>query len=162
MKKRNSFSDLGLVIAISVFICILIKSWLFGFTWGSIVWLIISCVYFYLSWKYDSESKMVRGATAAFLILSVVVGSAVVLFDKNAMPKMHAFAGTGDTIQDAQMVHEGPAVTMYDTVEEDTAAYDSVDTLQVSEEEFIEEGFQEEIDDESVVDADSLRKAEGM
>lgn len=125
MKKRNPFSDLGMVVAISVFICILIKSLLFGFTWGSIVWIIITCAYFFVSAKYDSDSKLVKQSTRAFLILSVLTAVTMALFDRKAMPKMHAFEGTGDTIQDEQIVDMGPKVTMYEVLPEDTVAQET-------------------------------------
>lgn len=122
MKRRNPFSDLGLVVAISVCICILTKCLLFGFTWGSIAWLIISLVYFFISWKYPSGERVVKVSTAAYLVLSLIVAVSVVLFDRNTMPKMHAFEGTGDTIRDEQIITEGPKVTMYETVPYDSLA----------------------------------------
>lgn len=133
MKRRNPFSDLGLVIAISVFICILIKSLLFGITWGSIIWIIISCAYFVISWKFDSQSNVVKHSTTAFLVLSVIAATAVVLFDKKATPQMHAFEGTGDTIQDVQIIDLGPQVNMYETLPDDTTAYEA-DSVAESEE----------------------------
>ena len=93
MQRRNSYSDLGLVVAVSIFICILVKSLLFGFTWIGIVWMILSCTYFYVSWREPSDSKVVRHATTFFLILSVVALIGVFMFDKNARPVMHAFEG---------------------------------------------------------------------
>lgn len=126
MKSRNPYSDLGMIVAVSVFICILIKSLLFGFTWGGIVWLIISCGYFFISYKHPSDSKMVKTATHCFLVLSVLTALSVVMFDKKAMPKMHAFEGTGDTIQDVHYIDEGPMVVMHEEAPVDTAKADTL------------------------------------
>ncbi len=148
MKKRHPFSDLGMVIAVCVFICIFIKSLLFGFTWGSIAWIVISCAYFYVSARYDSYSKRVKNSTVAFLILSVVAAAAVVMFDKKAMPKMHAFEGTGDTIQDAQLIDVGPKVTMYETLPEDTTTYAS-DSIAEEQEVTLDDLLEEEANPET-------------
>ena len=125
MQRRNSYSDLGLVVAVSIFICILVKSLLFGFTWIGIVWMILSCTYFYVSWREPSDSKVVRHATTFFLILSVVALIGVFMFDKNARPVMHAFEGTGDTIPDA-VVEEDPIVPIYVMEPEDTIMSDTL------------------------------------
>lgn len=125
MRRRNSYSDLGLVVAVSVFICVLVKCLLFGFTWVSIVWLVFSCVYFYVSWHYPSNSAVVKHSTTLFLVLSVVAVVSAILFDKNARPVMHAFEGTGDTIQDAVAVEEEPIAPIYEAEPGDTVLQDS-------------------------------------
>lgn len=126
MQRRNSYSDLGLVVAISIFICILVKSFLFGFTWIGIIWMLLSCVYFYISWREPSDSKVVKHATTLFLVLSTVALIGILLFDKNARPEMHAFEGTGDTIQDAVIVEEEPIVPIYVMEPEDTLVSDTL------------------------------------
>ena len=126
MQRRNSYSDLGLVVAISIFICILIKSFLFGFTWIGIIWMLLSCAYFYVSWRGPSDSKVVKHATTLFLVLSAVALIGILLFDKNAQPEMHAFEGTGDTIQDAVIVEEEPIVPIYVMEPEDTLVSDTL------------------------------------
>ena len=126
MQRRNSYSDLGLVVAISIFICILVKSFLFGFTWVGIIWMLLSCVYFYVSWRRPSDSKVVKHATTLFLVLSAVALIGILLFDKNAQPEMHAFEGTGDTIQDAVIVEEEPIVPIYVMEPEDTLVSDTL------------------------------------
>lgn len=129
MKRRNPYSDLGLTLAIAVFLCIVVKSILFGMTWVGILWIIISCAYFFVSWKYPSDSKIVRHSTTTFIILSVMAIAGIIMFDKNARPKMHAFEGTGDTIQDQVIDAEGPHVDMLDDVTSDPAADStSIDT----------------------------------
>ena len=139
MQRRNPYSDLGLVVAISIFICILVKSFLFGFTWIGIIWLLLSCAYFYVSWRGPSEGKVVKHATTIFLVLSAVALIGILLFDKNARPEMHAFEGTGDTIQDAVIVEEEPIVPIYvmepgDTLVSDTLLDDeTLDSLIIDE-----------------------------
>lgn len=133
MQRRNSYSDLGLIVAISVFVCIFVKSLLFGFTWVGIIWLMLSCAYFYVSWRYPSHGAVVKHSTTAYLLLSVVAIAGIVLFDQNARPVMHAFEGTGDTIQDAALVEEEPIVPIYepqpeDTLLQDTAALEEIMT----------------------------------
>ena len=139
MQRRNPYSDLGLVVAISIFICILVKSFLFGFTWIGIIWLLLSCAYFYVSWREPSDSKVVKHTTTIFLVLSAVALIGILLFDKNARPEMHAFEGTGDTIQDAVIVEEEPIVPIYvmepgDTLVSDTLLDDeTLDSLIIDE-----------------------------
>ena len=126
MQRRNPYSDLGLVIALSVFICILVKCLLFGFTWVSIIWLILACIYFFVSWRYPSQSKVVRHSTTCFLLLSVIAMTGILLFDQNARPVMHAFEGTGDTLQDAVIVEEEPIAPIYVPQPEDTLVSDTL------------------------------------
>lgn len=139
MQRRNSYSDLGLVVAISIFICILVKSFLFGFTWVGIIWMLLSCVYFYVSWRRPSDSKVVKHATTLFLVLSAVALIGILLFDKNARPEMHAFEGTGDTIQDAVIVEEEPIVPIYVMEPEDTLMSDTLLTDEMQDSLFIDE-----------------------
>lgn len=139
MQRRNSYSDLGLVVAISIFICILVKSFLFGFTWVGIIWMLLSCVYFYISWRRPSDSKVVKHATTLFLVLSAVALIGILLFDKNARPEMHAFEGTGDTIQDAAIVEEEPIVPIYVMEPEDTLMSDTLLTDEMQDSLFIDE-----------------------
>ena len=139
MQRRNPYSDLGLVVAISIFICILVKSFLFGFTWIGIIWLLLSCAYFYVSWRGPSEGKVVKHATTIFLVLSAVAIIGILLFDKNARPEMHAFEGTGDTIQDAVIVEEEPIVPIYvmepgDTIVSDTLLDDETPDSLITDE----------------------------
>ena len=139
MQRRNPYSDLGLVVAISIFICILVKSFLFGFTWIGIIWLLLSCAYFYVSWREPSDSKVVKHTTTLFLVLSAVALIGILLFDKNARPEMHAFEGTGDTIQDAVIMEEEPIVPIYvmepgDTIVSDTLLDDETPDSLITDE----------------------------
>ncbi len=67
MQRNNSYRDLGLVVAVCVFVCVLVKSLLFGFTWVGIIWLILSCAYFYIVWRCSSTGKTVKNAKVAIL-----------------------------------------------------------------------------------------------
>ena len=128
---------MGLVVSISIFICILVKSFLFGFTWIGIIWLLLCCTYFYVSWRLPSDSKVVKHATTLFLSFSAIALIGILMFDKNARPVMHAFEGTGDTIQDAVVEEEEPIVPIYvmepsDTLVSDTLLADGMqDSLMV-------------------------------
>ena len=126
MQRRNSYSDLGLMVSVSIFICILVKSSLFGFTWIGILWMLISCAYFYLSWREPSDSKLLKHSTTSYLVLSAVFLIGVLMFDKNARPEMHAFEGTGDTIQDAAIVEQEPIAPIYEMQPEDTLVSDTM------------------------------------
>ena len=143
MQRRNPYSDLGLVVAISIFICILVKSFLFGFTWIGIIWLLLSCAYFYVSWREPSDSRIVKHATTFYLVFSAVALLGVLLFDKNARPEMHAFEGTGDTIQDAVIVEEDPIVPIYVMEPEDTLVSDTLLTHETLDSLILEEGTEE-------------------
>jgi hypothetical protein len=120
MQRRNSYADMGLVVATSVFICILVKCFLFGITWVSIFWMTLACVYFYVSWRYPSDSKLVKHSTTIFFVLSAIAIAGVAMFDKNARPVMHAFEGTGDTIKDVSVVESS------DTLIEDTTQWEEL------------------------------------
>lgn len=126
MQRRNSYSDLGLVIAISIFICILIKCLLFGFTWVGIGWLLFSCVYFIVSWRWPSDSKWVKNLTTFYLLFSVVAALGTIFFDKKTRPVMHAFEGTGDTIQDERIVEESQNKKTAEAIPGETTQQDSL------------------------------------
>ena len=114
------------MVSVSIFICILVKSFLFGFTWIGILWMLISCAYFYLSWREPSDSKLLKHSTTSYLVLSAVFLIGVLMFDKNARPEMHAFEGTGDTIQDAAVVEQEPIAPIYEMQPEDTLVSDTM------------------------------------
>lgn len=126
---------MGLVIASGIFICVVIKSILFGFTWINGLWLLMAIGYFYLSWKLDSHDKKMKHATTAFITLSLAAMFASAMLDQNKRPAMHAFEGRGDTIADyavhEEEVEQVPAATV-DTVETDSV---SADTLAQAEHE---------------------------
>ncbi len=140
MQRNNSYRDLGLVVAVCVFVCVLVKSLLFGFTWVGIIWLILSCAYFYIVWRYSSTGKLVKLATTLFLVFSVLAFVGILLFDKNARPEMHPFEGTGDTIKDVSVVEEEPIVPIYVMEPEDTLLSDTLLPEETLDSLFIDEG----------------------
>ncbi|MCR5313998.1 MAG: hypothetical protein K6E54_10260 [Bacteroidaceae bacterium] len=134
-KSRNSFVDTGLLISICVFIIMLIKSGLFGFSWASIFWILAVIVYWflvYMSKKHDNR-KFQNIATICFLTISVFVFASIMFFDKNARPKMHAFEGAAiDTVAEEEefIVDETPDISVVETPDTtetiDTIMADSV------------------------------------
>ena len=126
MKQRNPYADLGLVIAVAVFIVVLIKCLIFGLSWASIACFLITIVYFVISAIRKSDDKVVKHSTTAYLLAMLLLVVSLVLFDKNARPKMHAFEGAAvDSVQEEEFVVEDKEIPI-EIVQPDTA---EVDTL---------------------------------
>ena len=124
---------MGMLVSICVFLVLLIKSAIFGFSWASIVWLLFVLAYwcfsFYFTYK-KPDDKAIRISTIVFLVASLVVFVGLTMFDKNARPKMHAFEGAGsDSIveEDTFVIDETPDIVVYqkDTVAPDTVKVDT-------------------------------------
>lgn len=133
MQQRKPYCDLGLVIAVGVFICVAIKSLLFGFTLINSLWLVLACVYLYMSWKIKSDDVRLKHSTTAFLVLSLVAMTASALLDQNKRPVMHAFEGMGDTIADyaaREETLEVAPVAKEDSVQPDSSAVDSTASVE--------------------------------
>lgn len=131
--KRNSYADLGLVIAVSVFIIVLVKSMIFGLSWASIACIVFTIAYFVVSALKKSDDVLVKRATTAYLLFMLLFVVSVLLFDKNARPKMHAFEGAAvDTVQEEEFVVEDKEIPIEivqpDTVEVDTLVHDTLST----------------------------------
>lgn len=139
-KKRNSYADVGLMIAITVLIVEVIKSLLFEIEWDAI-WIVLAIAYCAVSYKYDSESKTIKNCTTAFLCLSALVFASIIVFDRNVQPKMHAFEGAKkDSIAEEEFIQKKePELT---TLIEDTT--EVVDTLALEQEEEITSGEETE------------------
>lgn len=157
-KRRNPYADLGLTVAISVFICVLVNCLLFGFTVISIIWLLLAIGYFYISWKFPSSCKLIKYATTAFLSLSVVAIVGLLLFDTNARPKMNAFEGSiNDTIQDEKVKIVETPIQVYelpqDSVSDDSVA--AAEDAAVLDDEFSEA---EQHSSEKISSEDSLQR----
>lgn len=122
--KRAPYADLGLMTAISILIVMLVKSFLFGFTWGAIAGLAVTAAYLIISAVYRSESNIVRHATTAYLILSALSICSVIMFDKNTRPKMVAFKGVDtDTVKvEETKIEEEVPIAVADTAVRDTIA----------------------------------------
>jgi hypothetical protein len=131
--KRNSYADLGLVIAVSVFVIVLVKSLIFGLSWASIACIVFTIAYFVVSALKKSDDVLVKRATTAYLLFMLLFVVSVLLFDKNARPKMHAFEGAAvDTVQEEEFVVEDKEIPIEivqpDTVEVDTLVHDTLGT----------------------------------
>lgn len=103
--KRNPYADCGLLIAISVLIIMIIKCCLFDITWVALLWIILCIVYCFLSYKYDSESKVIKHTTTAFLSISAITFLLFTIFDVKEQPKMNAFEGAKiDTVAEEEFI----------------------------------------------------------
>ena len=142
--KRNSYADLGLVIAVSVFVIVLVKSLIFGLSWASIACIVFTIAYFVVSVLKKSDDVLVKRATTAYLLFLLLFVVSVLLFDKNARPKMHAFEGAAvDTIQEEEFVVEDKEIPIEivqpDTVEIDTLVHDTLSNLSTEDTETAED-----------------------
>ena len=58
-RQRNSFVDMGLVVALSVFVCVLIHGLLFGMTWIGMLWMGLAVAYVVMvCWLKRGHGKM--------------------------------------------------------------------------------------------------------
>jgi len=156
-KQRNSLQDMGLLISIGVFIIMLIKSALFGFSWVSIVWLVLVLAYWCLIYFFTKKTPnpvMIKNGTIGFLCVSAFLLIGATFFDQNARPKMHAFEGAAnDSIaeEDSFIIDETPDITVVaqpDTIVSDSLHTDSLsaapESADVPEAEAVEEDSSEE------------------
>lgn len=132
-KSKRSFFQMGMLVSICVFLVLMIKSAIFGFSWASIVWLLFIVAYWCLSYYFiykKPDGKSLNISTTAFLVASLLTFVALTMFDKNARPKMHAFEGAGaDSIaeEDTFVIDETPDIVVYqkDTIAADTLKADT-------------------------------------
>ena len=154
MKQRNPYADLGLVIAVAVFIVVLIKCLIFGLSWASIACFLITIAYFVISAIRKSDDKVVKHSTTAYLLAMLLLVVSLVLFDKNARPKMHAFEGAAvDSVQEEEFVVEDKEIPIEivqpDTAEVDTLLQDTTTLMDETESaEPIEETEKENVTEE--------------
>lgn len=127
-KRRNPYSDVGLMIAVSVFIVMIVKCLLFSVTTISIGWIVLCGIYFFLSYKYNSEDKIIKHSTTAFILLSLLLFVSIIFLDTNVKPKMHAFEGAKkDTLTEEEFkMKKDP--TIPEEIEQDE---DENDTLAI-------------------------------
>lgn len=122
-------SQMGVFVSICVFLVLIIKSAIFGFSWAAIAWLLFILVYWclcYIFIKKRPNEKLLKFSTIGFLIISVITLVDLALFDKNARPKMHAFEGAASDsveVEEEFVVDETPDITI---VQQDTTKVDSV------------------------------------
>lgn len=156
--KRNPYADLGLVVAIAAFIITLIRCFLFGLSWASIACLAFTVVYLLLSALKRSDTSIVRRATTAYLLLMFLTLVCVVLFDKNATPKMHAFEGAAvDTVQEEEFVVAEKDIPV-EIIRPDTLQADTLSGETPSEEQ--SESAEPSAEPESAEPAESSEAAE--
>lgn len=145
--SKRAFFQMGMLVSVCVFLVLIIKSAIFGFSWASIVWLLFVlafwCLSYYFTYK-KPDDKAIRLSTIGFLTASLVVFVGLALFDQNARPKMHAFEGAGaDSIaeEDTFVIDETPDIVVYqqDTVAADTVKADTSYSAPATEEEPVAE-----------------------
>lgn len=129
--KRNSYADLGLVVAVAVFVIVLVKSLIFGLSWASLPCFVFTLAYFGMSLRCKSDGAVMKHATTVYLVLMLLLVVSVVLFDKNARPKMHAFEGAAvDTLVEEEFVVEDRDIPVEiivpDTLDADTLDADTL------------------------------------
>lgn len=145
-KKRNSYADMGLMIAVSILIVMSIKCLLFEAGIESIIWIIAALSYCAISYKYDSDSPVVCHATTSLLAFSLLIIAAMVFIDRNAQPKMHAFEGAKvDTLaeEEFELIKE-PEITK--VIEDTTEVADTLDMEEIPEG-VLEDGPENESDE---------------
>lgn len=152
-KKRNPYADMGLMIAVTIVIVMIIKTLLFANTfdsWECIVLIILAVAYLVVSKKYDSESPVVKHSTTALLCLSILMLTSLFLFDHKSSPKMHAFEGARtDTIPEEEFIQKKePTIEIIDS---DTITPVIIDSLAVEEGE-MEENAEEPNEEETEVE----------
>lgn len=126
--KRHPYADLGLTIAIGLFIITLINALLFDFTIVKAMWFVVCIAYFVVSYKFPSDSKQLRNCTHALLAVTVLGLAATILFDTNTQPKAHAFDGAAvDSTETEDIILEDKDIPM--TVEIDTLSDDSTEAI---------------------------------
>lgn len=141
--KRNSFVDLGLTIAVTIIVIVIIRSLIFGISWEDGFWIILAAAYCAVSYKYDSESPVVKKLTTAFLTLTGVSIVAMLIIGRKPQPTMHAFEGAStDTIAEEEfIVKDDPRIP---EIIEDTVVTDTLtDTIFTEEIPVIEEEEEE-------------------
>ena len=156
--KRNPYADLGLVVAIAALIVTLIRCFIFGLSWASIACLAFTVAYLVLSALRKSDSLVVRRATTAYLLLMFLTLVCVVLFDKNARPKMHAFEGAAvDTVQEEEFVVADRDIPV-EIIRPDTLQADTLAGETLTEEQ--SESAEPSAEQESAEPAESTETAE--
>ena len=140
-KSRRPFQDMGIFLSVCIFIIMTIRCAMFGFSWASIVWLVMVLVYWCYSYVFmkHGKDKMLVWGTSVFILSSLLVLVSIVFFDKNARPKMQAFEGAAvDSVTEEEfIVDETPDIIVMekkDTVVSDSSRTDSSANVNVNAE----------------------------
>lgn len=122
-KQRAPYADLGLLIAVSVVICLTIKSILFEVTLVSVIWLLIAVLYVVASFLLPSKCKLIKYLTTVLLISSVLAIVGLTFFDRPAIPKMveyHTESLKDTVVESNKYVVKTPPPPVIDTTEVDS------------------------------------------
>lgn len=131
--SRSPYTDMGLMLAIGIFITMTVKGLIFGFTWSGIALPVIAGIYFIVCAIYQSQRFIMNVSTTTFMVLSVLCTWAEFSSHKNVRPQMPVFHGmtndtTGTTEEPDLLMEPLPniqATTVEDTL---TSMPDSIST----------------------------------
>lgn len=144
--SRSPYTDMGIILAISVFITMLVKGLIFGFTWSGIVMIVLSVAYLSTYMICRQRIKAMNFSTTAFILLSFLSVCIEFTSNKNIRPKMPVFHGAeNDTVpmEDDQIlfVEEPPSPAVQKTAEDSlteiqdsTEIISDADKMRISEE----------------------------
>ncbi len=122
-KQRSPYADLGLLISVSVVICLTIKSILFEVTLVSVIWLLIAVLYVVASVLLPSRCKLMKYLTTVLLASSALSIVGLTFFDRPAIPKMveyHTEALNDTVVESNKYVVNTPPPPVIDTTEVDS------------------------------------------
>lgn len=142
-KKRNPYADMGLMIAVTIILVMIIKTLLFANTfnsWECILLILAAVAYLFVTKKYDSESDIIKHSTTALVCITAFALTSLAFFDHKSSPKMHAFEGAKtDTLAEEEFIQrKDPQIEKIDT---DTVITTVIDSLaEEAVEEILEEG----------------------
>lgn len=139
--KRSPYADLGLMIALAIFIIMLIRSLVFELTILTAIWGCIAFAYLCISAANNSYKRIVQVSTTLFLLLSVALATGSVFFDRPTRPKMVAFQGSAadSIIEENESIVVEPQVNTVDTIEKiDTTDAETLsDSISIEKHDFI-------------------------
>lgn len=135
--NRAPYADLGLMVAVAIFIIMLIRILVFELTIFPVVLGCIALAYLFISMSNDSHKRIVHVSTTIFLVLTVLLTTGFFFFDQPVRPKMVAFQGAAaDTIKEEEALEVAQPVDIpKDTVVEVDSAeqVSSADTVVLQE-----------------------------
>ncbi len=134
---RSPYMDMGLVLAISIFITMTVKGCIFGFTWSGIALQSIACIYFIIYIIFRSKKIIMNVSTTTFIIISALSVWAEFSIHKNIRPQMPNFHGiptdTTETEEELDLFIESIPVVQ-ETVVKDSLPVES-DSIPIQPEE---------------------------
>ncbi len=142
-QSRRPYADLGMTVAVSLLIIMIVKSLLFGLTLMSLTLMVLPAAYIVVCAVHDSWSRVVQHSTTLLLLCSALCLAGTFFFDRPTRPKMVAFQARSENdtvVHAAEPVVETPQPVQVDTTDVvaiDTLDYevtDSVDVVPLEEE----------------------------